>query len=180
MSEDSPFLRMAIGFGGLSLFSVGGALSILSDVHKLVVDQYHWMSDADFVRIFAIAQIAPGPNMLSFSMMGWRIAGLAGLLVVTLSAVAPPTVLAFFVGRGFERFSHAPWFPAVKLGLGPLVVGLYTASGVVAAQAADDGVVAVLITVGVAAYVTFSRRNPMWCLLAGAICGGLAASVGWH
>ena len=31
-----------------------------------------------------------------------------------------------------------------------------------------------------AAYVTFSRRNPMWCLLAGAICGGLAASVGWH
>jgi chromate transporter len=113
------------------------------------------------------------------SLLGWRIAGMAGLLVATVATIGPSSVIAFFVGRGFTRVAGASWFPAIRLGLAPLVVGLYVASGISAARAADRGTVSVLITIAVAAYVTFSRHNPLWGLLAGAIVGGLAAGMGW-
>lgn len=179
MSDDSVLLRLATGFGGLSLFAVGGALSMLPDLHLLVVERWGLLSDAEFARTFAISQIAPGPNMMVVSLLGWRLAGLAGLLVATLATIGPSAVVAFFVGRGFTRLSAAPWFPAVKLGLAPVVVGIYLAAGLVAARTADSGPFALFITVAVAAWVTLARQNPLWGLGAGAVCGALGAALGW-
>jgi chromate transporter len=177
--NDDPLLRLALGFGGLSLFAVGGALSMLSDIRAMVVDHYHWMSNADFAHLFAIAQIAPGPNILMVSLLGWHVAGLAGLAVTTLATLGPSGLFAFFVGRGFDRMAATAWFPAVRQALAPLVVGLYLASGLEAARAADQRLPAYAITAGVAAYVAISRYNPLWGLLAGAIAGVGLSALGW-
>lgn len=138
-----------------------------------------WMNDAGFSKAFAISQAAPGPNMMIVSLIGWRAAGLAGLVVATLAAIGPPSLIAFGVGRLFARMAEEPWFPQVKNGLAPVVAGLYLASGLVTARAADSRLVLVAITLAVAAFVATTRRNPLWALAGGAAAAAGAALLGF-
>ena len=46
----------------LSLLAIGGAITTASDMHRYVVAEHGWISDAQFTSSIAIAQAAPGPN----------------------------------------------------------------------------------------------------------------------
>lgn len=82
----SPLLTIALRFAVLSLLAVGGVTSVLPEVHRVVVDVHGWLTDAEFTRMFALAQANPGPNMLIVTLIGWRVAGLPGALTATSSA----------------------------------------------------------------------------------------------
>ena len=76
--------QIAITFATLSLLAVGGANAVVPDMHRQVVETLGWMDNATFANLFAIAQAAPGPNVLVVSLIGWHVAGFAGLLVATV------------------------------------------------------------------------------------------------
>ena len=125
-----------------------------------------------------VAQIAPGPNILIVSLLGWQIAGLTGLLVATFAINLPHCILAFWVGRATARLSEKPWARAVKDALIPVTTGLILASGVVMAQAADRGLLAVVISMMTTTFIVFTRRNPIWALGAGTLASLLGAHFG--
>ena len=50
---------------------------------RVVVDVQGWMTSGEFADLFALAQLAPGPNAMFVSLVGWKVAGLAGALVAT-------------------------------------------------------------------------------------------------
>lgn len=77
-----------------ALFSVGGIATMIPEIHRLAVDQLGWMTDAQFAEAFAISQIAPGPNIMIMSMIGWRVAGLAGMVAATAATVIPTSLIA--------------------------------------------------------------------------------------
>jgi chromate transporter len=52
------------------------------------------MSSEEFATLFAIAQAAPGPNILIVSLIGWQVAGLAGFLAATVAINAPHCLIA--------------------------------------------------------------------------------------
>src|SRR5260221_14738732 len=52
----------------LSLIAVGGAITVLPEMHRGVVEVHGWMSGAQFADLFALAQAAPGPNILVVSL----------------------------------------------------------------------------------------------------------------
>ena len=52
------FWQLLLGFGAISLVSVGGGIAVLPEMHRLVVDVHGWMSDADFARRFALPENA--------------------------------------------------------------------------------------------------------------------------
>lgn len=176
--NDDPLIGIGVTFALLSLVAVGGANAVLPDMQRQVVGTLHWMSNAEFARAFAIAQTAPGPNIMIASVIGWRVAGWTGLLVATLAIVAPAALIAFGVGRLFSRVSEAPWFPTVRDGLAPVPVGLMLASGVVLARASDAGALSLALTGVGALFVVATRRNPLWILVAGALFGILAGRLG--
>ncbi|OYU82887.1 MAG: chromate transporter, partial [Burkholderiales bacterium PBB5] len=68
----------------LSLLAVGGAITTAPDMQRYLVGEQGWMSDAQFTTGVAIAQAAPGPNILFVAVMGWHVAGLAGVLATML------------------------------------------------------------------------------------------------
>ncbi len=176
--NNHSLVQIGVTFALLSLVAVGGANAVLPDMQRQVVDTLHWMTNADFARAFAIAQTAPGPNIIIVSVIGWRVAGWAGLLMATLAIVAPSCLIAFGVGRLFHRVAKAPWFPAVRNGLAPVPVGLMLASGLVLARATDaDGLSLGLTGIG-ALFVLATRRNPVWILAAGALFGVAAGRLG--
>ena len=67
----------------LSLVAVGGMSRYCREVHRVVVDVNHWMTDVQFTQAYTIAQASPGPNMLVVTIIGWHVAGLPGALVAT-------------------------------------------------------------------------------------------------
>jgi chromate transporter len=161
--------QIALTFASLSLVAMGGANAVVPEIHRQIVGAHGWMNDATFSQLFAIAQAAPGPNILLASLIGWRIAGMAGLAVATLAMIVPSSVLAFTVGRLVNRLADAPWISVTKAGLVPIAVGLIMAGGLVMARAAVHSLFSLAITVGAAIFVLCSDRNPLWALAGGTI-----------
>ena len=81
--------------------------------------------------------------MMIVTLIGYHVAGLTGALVATLAMCGPTAVLAYFLGRTWDRFKDAPWRIAVQAGLVPISVGLVGASAIVLTRAADHNWVAV-------------------------------------
>ncbi len=170
--------QLFTAFGAVSLFAIGGATALIPEFHRQIVDVYHFMNDQGFVHSVVLSQLAPGPNMLLVSFIGWQVAGFAGLLVSTGAIVGPPSVLAFGVGRLFEGRKDASWVRAIKTSLAPIVIGLTLASGLVTARAADHDLVSAAVTAGSAVFMIVVRRNPLWVIGAGAAAGVLAYRMG--
>ena len=166
-----PVWQLTLTFLGVAFLSIGGASALIPEFYRQIVDVHGWMSSPDFAHTVALAQIAPGPNMLIVSLIGWKVAGFAGLLACTLAIVGPPSVLALIVGRTIEKLREATWLGAIKRALAPCVVGLTLASGLITAKAADNDWVGVILTLGSAAFMYFLKRNPLWVIGAGAMIG---------
>lgn len=176
--SDSPLNDLALTFGALSLVAIGGANAAVPEIRHQVVDVLRWMDTATFVDLFAVTQAAPGPNVMIVSLIGWHVAGAAGLLVATLAIVGPPSALAFCAGRIVRRLAEAPAIRVLRAGLVPVAVGLILASGVVLARAADHGVLGLAITAGSAAFLMRSRLNPLVALAAGTLASVVASLFG--
>lgn len=160
-------LQIARVFALLSLVSIGGANAVLPEIRRQVVVVHGWMSDSAFANVFAISHAAPGPNIIMVSLIGWQLAGLAGLLVATLAIMAPSCMLAFVAGRVIARWSERRWIRLLREGLIPLALGLILASGLSMTRMADHDAITLVISLGTAAFVVVSRRNPLWAIAAG-------------
>lgn len=176
-SDGNPILTLALTFGVMSLFAVGGANSAVPEMHRVAVDVHHWMSDKQFADVFAISQMSPGPNVLIVTLIGYTVAGLGGALVATVAMCLPTALLAYGVSRFLRRSSHSKWPAIIQASLVPLSIGLMAASGLVLAVASDRTWAAVLLTAGVAVLASLTRLNPFWLLLAGG-CLGFIGLVG--
>jgi chromate transporter len=163
-------------FAPLSLMMFGGANSIIPEIHRQAVEVHGWMNDSEFATLFAVAQAAPGPNILVVSLIGWQVAGLAGLLVATLAINVPHCALTYLVGSMIRRAKDAAWLHTLKEALVPITTGLILASGFVMGRAADHGPLSAIISAIAAGFVIFTDRNPLW-MLAAASCAGL---LGYH
>jgi chromate transporter len=162
--KDDILLRIAIDFSLLSLVAIGGANAIVPEMHRQLVDVSHWLTDAEFVNLFAIGQVAPGPNIMVLGLVGWRMAGLSGMGVAMLAALGPTCLLSWIMGRFVARYGRAAWFDSVKQGLAPVAIGLIMASGLVMARAADHDILTVIATVATAAVAYFTSINPLVAL----------------
>ena len=171
-------LKLFTAFLTTAMFAIGGASALIPEFHRQIVEIYGLMNDAQFANSVALAQLAPGPNMLMVSFIGWQVAGLPGLLASTFAIVGPPSLLAFAVGRGMERMRGAPWLNAIKVSLAPITVGLMVASGLITARAAGHDWVSYALTVVSAAFMLRFRKNPLWVITGGAILGIAASRLG--
>ncbi len=162
---------LSVQFATLSLLAFGGANAVVPEIHRQAVVVNHWMSDADFAALFAIAQAAPGPNFMISTLVGWKAAGLAGALIATAAMCAPSCLLAFAVAKVWDRYRDAPWRAALAGGLAPLTVGLVSASAWLLARAADLDWRLAAVTAASAAVACAVRLNPLWCLAAAAALG---------
>ena len=169
--------ELARTFAALSLVSIGGINVLLPDIRHQVVDVHGWMTDAAFAHTFAIASAAPGPNVIVVSLIGWQVAGVAGLAVATLAIMVPPCLLALLVGRVLVRWAGTTVVAVLKAALVPLGLGLMLAAGVTLIRTVDADATGYAISAAAAAFVVFSRRNPLWALAAGTLANIITLHV---
>lgn len=172
MSDDhSPLTALFFSFALLSLFTIGGVNAALPEIQRQVVHVHGWMTDQRFADLFAIAQAAPGPNIIVVTLVGWEVGGIPGALLATAAMFVPTSVAAYIVGHFWHRFRQARWRIAIQAGVTPITVGLVAASAFLLARSVDTSVVAVLITVASAAALTLTRVHPLVFLATGAAIG---------
>jgi chromate transporter len=167
---------LALTFGVLSLIAFGGMPSVMPEMQRLVVEVKGWTTSSQFIQLFAIAQAAPGPNVLIVSLIGWRAAGLPGAMVALLAVCAPAAVLAWWVADLWERFKESPWRRAIQKAIAPLVVGLTLSGGYVLCTPATPDWRLWAIAAASAAAMLSLKLNPLWLLAAGGAAGGLLLS----
>jgi chromate transporter len=177
MNDSNPILSLALTFGVMSLFAVGGANSAIPEMHRVAVDVHHWLTDKQFADAFAISQLSPGPNVLIVTLIGYAVGGLGGALVATVAMCLPTALLAYAVSRFLNRSSHARWPSILQASLVPLSIGLMAASALVLAETSDRTWAALLVTGGAAVLAASTRLNPLWLLLAGG-CVGFTGLLG--
>lgn len=167
----NPLVTIGLRFFVLSFFAVGGVSSVLPEMHRITVEVNHWMNDAEFTDLYALAQASPGPNMLIVTLIGWQVAGLPGALVATAATCVPPSVLTYFVERAWSRARGTLWQRAVESGLAPITVGLVLSTGWLLARGSHTGWRAALLTAATAITVALTRVNPLWLFVAAAALG---------
>lgn len=166
--------RLTLYLALMSSISFGGIPSVLPGIHDFVVIAHGWLSDRDFANFFALAQTIPGPNMiLMMSLVGWKVAGLAGALAAAGATAIPPCMMYFVGYRLWDRFRDAAWQKIARASLAPLTFGLIVAGGTVMAETADKNWQAIAVTTAAAAFLLSTRINPLWMLGAAAMLGAL-------
>jgi chromate transporter len=156
----------------LSFVAFGGATALLPEMHRVVVENHHWLDDTTFTHLYAIAQAAPGPNVLVVTLIGWEIAGLAGALAATLAMCLPMSVLIYLLIDRWEGFAGKRWQQAVSLGVAPLAVGLiFSGATLIATSARLSPAGWILVAAVVFANLRLRELHPLWLIAAGAVLG---------
>ena len=186
----AQWLNLLLHFLSLSLLAVGGAISTAPDMHRYLVDQRHWLSNAQFTSSIAIAQAAPGPNVLFVALMGWNVGlnagggpaagwhaylpALLGASVTMLGMLLPSCLLTYAATHWAHRRRELRAVRAFKAGMAPVVVALLLATGWLLAstgpQPAHDWPLW-LLTAAAALLVWRTRIHLLWLIGAGALLG---------
>jgi chromate transporter len=158
-------------FSKLSLLAVGGVNSTLPAILREVVDQKHWMTLQQFSQLFAIAQAAPGPNMLIVALIGEHQAGIVGGIAATISVVVPAGILVLLVSSVWDRFQHARWRRILQAAILPITAGLVLSAGIFLVRAADTEYLFAAVTLLAVALTLRTNIHPLWLLGGGALAG---------
>jgi chromate transporter len=129
------------------------------------------MTSAQFAEIYTLAQVAPGPNVMYVTLIGWHLAGWAGAAATTIPLLVPASTLTLLVVHFSERYPDAPIGRAIRRGLAPITIGLMFASATILMRAVNHHWRAYLVTLLTVAVVLRKSWNPLWLLAAGALAG---------
>jgi len=163
------WVSLFLHFVSLSLLAVGGAITTAPDIHRYLVDEQHWLTHYQFTSSVAIAQGAPGPNVMFIALMGWNVGmnaaagitpqptlayavmlALLGVVVTMVGIIVPSATLTFFSTQWAHKNRELRGVRAFKAGLAPLVMSLLVATGWLLTGNHDD----------------YAQDWPMWLLAA--------------
>ena len=190
----SDWIQLLLFHLSLSLLAVGGAITLTPDLHRWLVNEQGWLTEAQFRQSIALAQAAPGPNVLFVAMTGWTvglnaagpaanpwlatlIAGIA-CLAALLGVMAPSSVLTLMATRWCQRNRDLAIVQAFRQGLAPVVVGLLLATSWLLAasgETAGQDVRHWVLTLACTVLVWRTRLHILWMLG----CGALLGIQGW-
>ena len=157
----------------LSLLAVGGAITTAPDMHRYLVTEQGWITDGQFTTSVALAQAAPGPNLLFVAVLGWNVAGPLGALATMSGILLPSTLLTLWATRWGRANSETRGVRAFTTGMAPLTLGLLVATAWVLTEPVrmQPGAWA-LIAITVVVMVR-TRVSPMWLVAVGAVVGAM-------
>ena len=166
-------LSLALVFTQLSLLAFGGGNAILPEMQHQVVEVHQWLSASEFSAMFAMAQAAPGPNMMIVPLLGWHVAGPAGLLITSLAKFGPSSIITIFALKLWNNFKDHPLRERFEKALKPITVGLVLVSAYIIADASAQNWLLIGIVIIGTIMSLFKKVHPLWVMAFGAITGAI-------
>jgi chromate transporter len=157
--------------------SYGGGFVIVPLMQADAVDNYHWMTDGQFLNAVALGQVTPGPVVHTVAVVGYAAAGIWGALLAAAIAFAPSFSFILIGAERFDRLRSDRRARAFLDGAGPAAIGAILGSSIPLALALEElWQLAVLAAAAVA--LLAARRGVVTTLLAAALIGVAIALAG--
>ncbi|WP_157271555.1 chromate transporter [Azohydromonas aeria] len=169
----ADWVQLLLHFMMLSLLSVGGAIATTPEMHRFLVREHGYLSSADFSQSIAIAQAAPGPNVLFVAVLGWHVGGTPGAIATMAGILLPSSVLTLALSHWSSRRRDSREVRAFTGGMAPLTVALLLSTGWLLSEPAHGHLGAMALVIGSAVVAWRFRISPMWLVAAGAVAGAL-------
>jgi chromate transporter len=177
--RDNVYLDLVVVLAPLSLAAVGGATGLYAPFQHEFVELRHWITQREFVDLFAVARLAPGPSSMLAPMIAFRFDGFVAALVAALALYLPSSALVYATSLVWTRYRDRPWRKAVEQGLAPVAAGLVLSGVLTLLRVVDGGPIAWVTVAVVAALMLWRPKlHPLPFLGAGAALFLLAHFLG--
>jgi chromate transporter len=170
----STLLTLSWVFLKIGTFCFGGGIVIIPLVENEVVWKYGWLTPTEFADAVTLGQITPGPLIISATFIGYRVYGLLGAIVATVSVILPSFIIICLVTEGIKRFRENKILANFFRGARAAVIALVFEAGLSIGRISIDNFTTVLIAVITLVCLLKYKINPIWLLLAAAIIGLLS------
>ena len=146
----------------ISVVAFGGGFVMIPILQWDMVDHLQWLTLTQFLDGILLGFVTPGPVIITATFVGYRLKGLAGALVATISIFLPPILMIIFLTPFYQRIKEGRWVRPVIQGILTALVGM---------------LVLVTLQMGRAALVDWQS----WAIMAGAGVAliGLRVSLFW-
>ena len=185
----SDWLILFLNMASFSLMAVGGIITLAPEMQRFLVLEKSWLNDLQFNASIAIAQSAPGPNLLFVALFGWHVGinstpelylqpllGTLGALISLLGLIIPSTTLTFITARWAQKNKELKIVRAFKQGLAPIVISMLLATCWLLASPERNIQLdwPLLLLAGFIAILTMKTKiHILWMLGMGAILGAM-------
>lgn len=118
----------------ISAFTFGGGFVIITFMKKKFVDELHWIDEEEMLDLAALAQSSPGAIAVNAAILvGWRMAGFAGMLTAVLGTVIPPvallSVISFFYAAFASNYYIALFLKGMQAGVAAVILDVVCGLG---------------------------------------------------
>ena len=146
---------------------------IIPLVEHDVVTKYGWLTKTEFVDAVTLSQITPGPVVISATFIGYKVSGVLGAVIATVSVILPSFVMICLATEAIKRFRQNRVLAGFFRGARIAVIGMIFDVGISMGRSSLVDMKTVLIA-GVSILVLFRYKlNPIWILLGAGIVGVL-------
>tara|TARA_A100000164_G_scaffold162693_1_gene144278 strand:- start:844 stop:2022 length:1179 start_codon:yes stop_codon:yes gene_type:complete len=128
---DTPSFNLSKVFANISLTLFGGGYVFIPYLDKIIVDQLGWLTEREFIDSIAMGQITPGPILITATFIGYKINGLLGAFLSTLSIFLPSSVVIIFFSRVYYFIKKNNTVKLIINGFKIGIIGLICYSGYV-------------------------------------------------
>jgi chromate transporter len=151
----------------------GSGLAIVPFLHGGVVQQFHWLTERQFLDAIAVSMITPGPVVITVAFIGYLVAGTRGATVAAAGVFLPVYLFVILPAPYFRRFAKNPQVHAFVDGVTAAATGAIAGAAIVLGRRAITDVGAILICAAVFAVLAKARRIPEPLVIVGAGAAGL-------
>ena len=117
--------QLMLYFLRLGTLGFGGPVALVGFMHRDLVEERGWISEADYKEGLALAQIAPGPLAAQLAIyLGYVHHRILGATVAGLAFVLPSFAMVVALGMAYVSYGGLPWMQAVFYGVGAAVLGI--------------------------------------------------------
>jgi chromate transporter len=120
-------LKMAVVLFYINALTLGGGFGMLPLLQREFVENYHWLTNKEFIDAIAIGQLTPGPLTVMNAFMGFKIGGLGGALIAMAASYLPCIIIVTIVTKYYLQYKELWLIKAGFAGIKPAVVGLLAA-----------------------------------------------------
>jgi len=121
----SALPEIARTFLKLGLVSFGGPAAHIALMHRVLVDERRWLTEAEFLRALSLCMLLPGPEATQLAAWaGWRRGGVAGGVIAGALFVLPGAAIILALAAGYVGFGQAPAVAALFFGIKAAVVAI--------------------------------------------------------
>jgi chromate transporter len=162
-------LKMAGMLFVINALTIGGGYAMIPMLQREFVNNYHRLTNKEFIDAIAIGQVTPGPLTVMNAFLGFKIGGLAGALIAMITSYLPCIIIVTLVTKFYLRYKGMWLVMASFAGIKPAVVGLLAAVLIFLSHSSVTGSLTKGIAVASFALLTFTKIDPSLIIIASGV-----------